>query len=293
MHPYSKELLLSFSGDEYAAFLAAGGRRLRPRHARALELATIRPSMRVLDIGCGRGEVALHLARAGATVNAVDFSPDCLALTAQTLALGQAEERKRARLSGADAVALPFEDAVFDRVLFLDVAEHLLPWQLQCALGEIRRVLRQGGYAVIHTLPNRWALEIGYPLLRLVWPALPSCPRSAYERRVHVNELSLIDLHRALNAAGLEARVWLEGWTAIHAAWSQGCAFPDPVRRRAYPLLRRRAVRAIATLILHTPLRLIFANDLFAIAWPRGAPAPPPLWPRAWCERFITHHVLS
>jgi SAM-dependent methyltransferase len=186
---------------------------------------------------------------------------------------------------------LPFADAVFDRVLFLDVAEHLLPWQLYHALNEIRRVLRPGGYAVIHTLPNRWALQFGYPLLRLVWPGLPHRPRSAYEEQVHVNELSPVDLQRALDAVGLEARVWLEGWTAVHAAWAQGRAFPDPVRSRAYPLLRRWPVRRIAALLLHTPLRLIFANDVFAIAWPRGAPAPPPLWPRAWCERFVTHHA--
>ena len=284
---YRREHLLRMSGDEYAAFVAAGGRWLRPRHARALELAAIQPGMRVLDLGCGRGEVTLHVARRGATVVATDLSPDALQLTAETLSLGPPDVRARASRCRMDAIALPFRDATFNRVLFLDVAEHLPPSALQRALEEIRRVLRPGGYAVIHTLPNRWALACGYPLLRLLWPRLPRVPRSTYERQVHINELTPVGLHRALRRAGLEGRVWLENWTTVHAAWSRGRCFADPVRDSVYPHLRGRWMRTIAAWLIHTPLRLILANDLFAIAWPRGTPMAPRRWPRAWTERGV------
>lgn len=284
---YRREHLLRMSGDEYAAFVAAKGQWLRPRHVRALELAAIRSGMQVLDLGCGRGEVALHVARRGATVVAADFSPAAMELTAETLSLGPENAQRRGHLCRTDAVALPFPNATFDRVLFLDVAEHLPPAALEQALGEIRRVLRPDGYAVIHTLPNRWALAFGYPLLRLLWPKLPRVPRSAYERQVHVNELTPVGLHHALRRAGLEGRVWLENWTTVHAAWSQGRRFADPVRDGAYPHLRAPWVHLIAVGLAHTPLRLVFANDLFAIAWPYGMSPPPRRWPRAWTERGV------
>lgn len=278
---------MAFSGGEYTAFLASNGRQLRPRLARALELACLAPEMRVLDVGCGRGEMALQAARHGALVIAVDFSSDCLQLTSTTLDLGVPAVRARVRLVQADGVALPVADGSLHRVLCLDVVEHLYPWQLRQCLTEIRRVLRPDGYAVIHTLPNRWLLDIAYPVVRRLWSGLPPEPRSAYERQVHVNELDPIQLTRALDRAGLRSRVWLENWTVAHARWGTGRQFPDAVRERSYPLLRRWWVSPVLAALMRTPLRLIFANDIFAVAWPRGCARPARVWPGGWSERAV------
>ncbi|MFQ5595140.1 MAG: methyltransferase domain-containing protein, partial [Anaerolineae bacterium] len=283
---YNRDLLLTFSGEEYADFLAGGGRQLRPRLARSLELARLGPDMHVLDIGCGRGEITLHAARRGATVTAIDFSTDCLELTSRTLALASPAERARVRLVRADATALPVNDSSIHRALFLDVAEHLQPWQLRLALEEIRRILRPDGYAVIHTLPNRWALDIGYQLMRRLFPDLPADPRSDYERQVHVNELDLLGLSGVLDEAGLHSRVWLENWTAAHARWGAGRQFTDPLRDQSYPLLGRRCVGRFLDALMRTPLRLVLANDIFAIAWPPGRRSPAPVWPHGWWERL-------
>ncbi len=282
---YSRELLLAFSGGEYADFLAGGGRQLRPRLTRALELANLSPGMRVVDIGCGRGEITLHAARRGAVVTAVDFSAECLELTSATLALGPPDASARVHLSCADATALPVPDDSVHRVFFLDVAEHLRPWQLRQALAEVRRVLRPDGYTIIHTLPNRWALNFGYPLMRWLWPHLPAEPRSEYEKQVHVNELDPLQLSRALEEAGLHSRVWLENWTMVHARWAEGRRFADELRDRSYPVLRRWWIGPLTAAIMHTPLRLILANDIFALAWPRGGTTPACVWPRGWVEQ--------
>ncbi len=266
---YGRDLLLTFSGEEYADFLAGASRQLRPRLARALELARLLPDTHVLDIGCGRGEITLHAVRRGAVVTAIDFSADCLQLTWNTLALAPPAARARVRLLRADAAALPVDDKSVHRVFFLDVAEHLQPWQLRQALAEIRRVLRPDGWAVIHTLPNRWALNIGYKLMRRLWPGLPPEPRSTYEQQVHVNELDPIRLAAALDEAGLRHRVWLENWTVAHAHWGAGRQFADPLRDQSYPLLRQWWVRPTMRALMHTPLRWVLANDIFAIAWPR------------------------
>jgi len=270
---YSEELLLAFTGGDYAEFLRTRGAGLRPRLRRSLALARLRPGLRVLDLGCGRGEATFHAAARGAHVLAADYSPDCLALTARTLELAPPAVRARVRLVRADATALPLADRSLDRALMLDVVEHLHPWQLAQALREIRRVLKPDGWVLIHTVPNRWALRYGYPLLRLARPSLPANPRTAYERAVHVNEQDILGLRRLLRACGFRARLWLENLTVEQAAWrarfDDGRALgADDVRGGAYPLLRRPLARRVARLALRTPLGLIAANDLYALARP-------------------------
>jgi SAM-dependent methyltransferase len=274
---YRAEVLSAFAGGEHEAFVAAGGRPLRPRLARALALADLRPGLAVVDIGCGRGEAALHCARRGACVTAVDFSPFGLALSRRTANLARPPVRLdlRPRFVAADATGLPLSDASADRVLLLDVVEHLHPWQLGAALAEVRRILRADGYVVIHTLPNRWALAAVYPVLRLWRPGLPMDGRSAYERVVHVNEQDPRRLRRALAAAGLAERVWVEEWTSRHARAGSGRRYPDALRSRGYPVLAHPMVRRLARVAMATPLGPLVGNDLFALAWHPGAASPP------------------
>jgi 2-polyprenyl-3-methyl-5-hydroxy-6-metoxy-1,4-benzoquinol methylase len=264
---YDEETVLSFVGDgQYHDFIASKGDRLPPRMVRALLLMDLRPGMRVLDMGCGRGEIVLHAARRGADVVAIDYSADCLRLTRRTLEVASERDRGRATLQHADATALPFQDEAFERVLMLDIVEHLHDWQISRTLREAHRVLSPEGYLVLHTLPNRWALQYGYPLFRLLSRRLPSTPRSDVERNVHINEQDPLSLKRALNKAGFVFEIWLENLTLDQAAWQDEKRFTD-VRREAYPILRHPLVRTIASLLMRTPLKLIIANDIYAIAW--------------------------
>ncbi len=102
-------------------------------------------SLTVLDLGCGTGRHALWLAAAGAVVTGVDFSEGMLQ-----------EARQK---PGAAAVrflahdlhqTLPFEAAAFDLVVSGLVLEHLR--DLQAFFAEARRVLRDGGRAVISAM---------------------------------------------------------------------------------------------------------------------------------------------
>ena len=272
---YDEETVLSFVGNGgYHDFIASKGDRLPPRMARALLLMNLAPGMRVLDIGCGRGEIVLHAARRGAEVVGVDYSADCLRLTRRTLEVASDRDRTRVTLRQADATALPFGNEVFERVLMLDIVEHLHDWQISRALREAYRVLRPQGYLVLHTLPNRWALQYGYPLFRLLSRRLPSRPRSDVERSVHINEQDLLSLKRALDEAGFAFEIWLENLTLDQATWQDEKRFTD-VRREAYPILRHPLVRAVAALLMHTPLKLIIANDIYAIAWRADGEKPP------------------
>ena len=86
----------------------------------------------VLDVGCGEGELAMHLPE-GAWVG-VDASAEMLARAPQPHHL-------------ADATALPFPDGSFRSVALLYVLYHLPDPGL--ALAEARRVLRSGGLVAV------------------------------------------------------------------------------------------------------------------------------------------------
>jgi ubiquinone/menaquinone biosynthesis C-methylase UbiE len=287
---YDEETVLSFDGaDQYHDFIASKGDRLLPRMASSLLLMNLEPGMRVLDMGCGRGEIVLHAARRGAEVVGIDYSADCLRLTRRTLEVACQRDRGRATLRQADATALPFGAEVFERVLMLDIVEHLHDWQIGRALREAHRVLSPKGYLVLHTLPNRWALQYGYPLFRLLSRRLPSAPRSDVERSVHINEQDLLSLKRALDEAGFAFEIWMENLTLERATWQDEKRFTD-VRREAYPILRNPVVRAIASLLMHTPLKLIIANDIYVIAWRADGEKPSMLrshWRSSWLEKAI------
>jgi SAM-dependent methyltransferase len=127
------------------------------------------PETRVLDVGCGGGRHAFEAYRRGAQVVALDRDEDGLtsvsAMFSAMAAAGEALPGATAETVRADALALPFPDASFDRVVAAEVLEHI-PDDRR-AIAEIVRVLRPGGRVAVSVprwLPERicWALSDAY-----------------------------------------------------------------------------------------------------------------------------------
>lgn len=101
------------------------------------------PGEAVLDVATGTGWTARNAARFGASVTAIDFSPGMIA----------AAEALSAHVSPpivfglADAAALPFADAAFDRVIST-FGVMFAPDQ-RAAAAELARVCRPGGRLVV------------------------------------------------------------------------------------------------------------------------------------------------
>jgi SAM-dependent methyltransferase len=94
---------------------------------------------RVLDIGCGTGNLTIRARRAESAVQITGIDPDPRALEkARKKAPGVTFERGYAQ-------ELPFVDGSFDRVLSSMMLHHLDPEMRRAALGEAYRVLRPGG----------------------------------------------------------------------------------------------------------------------------------------------------
>ena len=113
------------------------------RHRFTLEMleGVIPPGSKVLDVGCGTGDMAARLAERGYEVWGVDI--------AEPMIRYASHRHKSCRFRVGDAESIPFEDDTFDAVVCLGVIEYLA--DDAPALSEIRRVLKPGGSAVVST----------------------------------------------------------------------------------------------------------------------------------------------
>jgi ubiquinone/menaquinone biosynthesis C-methylase UbiE len=111
----------------------------------AIQALRLSPGLLMLDVGCGAGSWHARAAEAGARLVAVDLMHGML----QEARVAGAGLQPGPILVQADAQALPFKDASFDRVLCAGVLYHVP--DCEHALREISRVLRSGGRAVIST----------------------------------------------------------------------------------------------------------------------------------------------
>ncbi len=112
-------------------------------HRPLVDQADVRPGHRVLEIGCGTGNLALLIKRLHPDAEVVGLDPDPKALAR---ARRKAERtRFSVRLEYGFAQELPYPDASFDRVLSAFMFHHLGPHEKEKALREVRRVLKPGG----------------------------------------------------------------------------------------------------------------------------------------------------
>lgn len=100
----------------------------------------LKPGMKVLDVACGTGNLAVPAARLGATVTGVDIAPNLLE---------QARERAAAegldiKFDEGDAEALPYEDASFDAVVTMYGA--MFAPRPELVAAELKRVCKPGGF---------------------------------------------------------------------------------------------------------------------------------------------------
>ncbi|MGH9353853.1 MAG: class I SAM-dependent methyltransferase [Terriglobia bacterium] len=222
--------------DDWARFYndpkpsTLGAQNLVSRMRFALEMLESKapPGAKVLDVGCGAGQLVGELMRRGYEAWGVDVSEAMV---------GYAREHYQIdRFRAADIENLPFPDGTFDAVMCLGVMEYLN--QDEAALREMRRVLKPGGRAVITTpsvtcpfyymdMAYQQVRPVARPLVRWVRhgllgrqvpPAsvLPNVVHRRYYRRRWV---------RLMRSLGLELEDWVchaWGWYSLEWLFNQG-----------------------------------------------------------------------
>jgi ubiquinone/menaquinone biosynthesis C-methylase UbiE len=194
-------------------------RNLMSRQRFALEMleAGAPRASKVLDVGCGPGEMARELSRRGYEVWGVDIAEPMIRYARVHCGSG--------RFLAGDLEHLPFRDNTFDAVVCLGVVEYLDTTER--SLREVWRVIRPGGKALISTASAISPLyHVDRVLISLMAAARPLYHFVKYQLRgrlapVH-QDLSVGFVHRRfypwrwgrlLRSVGLETEEWVcHGW---------------------------------------------------------------------------------
>jgi ubiquinone/menaquinone biosynthesis C-methylase UbiE len=255
---YTEEYFLT-ACEGYDEFVRTEGENLSRRLKAAFALAAVTPGMRVLDVGCGRGEILRHCAKLGADAYGIDYALVAVKMS-HDVVQGTTGAPGKTAVAQADAKVLPFPTGYFDRVLLFDVVEHLHPWELHQALREVFRVLKPDGRLIVHTAPNVWYDRYAYPVVRAFrrlmgqgkhYPANPRAFLVGFNQDVHVNEQSLWSLRQTLARAGFRSHVWLDS----PPQGRQNSRLIDGLRRVVFTV---------------PPFRWFFQREVFAVAQKRG-----------------------
>jgi SAM-dependent methyltransferase len=142
-----------------------------PTAAKLVKFAGVRAGQHVLDVGCGTGVAAITAARAGATVSAIDLTPELLERARANSKIAEVQVDWRE----GDAEQLPYGDGAFDVVL--SQFGHMFAPRPSVALGEMLRVLKPGGTIAFSTWPPD--LFTGR-MFRLVGSYLPPPPPGVF-----------------------------------------------------------------------------------------------------------------
>jgi demethylmenaquinone methyltransferase/2-methoxy-6-polyprenyl-1,4-benzoquinol methylase len=162
---------------------------------RVVNLAQVKTGMRALDVCCGTGDLALALARRGASVTGVDFSEEMLEVARGREEKVQSPESKvqgsrfkvqssesgtqaEGQQSGiqfvcGDAERLPFSDNSFEVVTIGYGLRNLASFEM--GLKEMQRVAKDGGRLIVLDFgkpENRVLRALYFGYLRLFVPLL-------------------------------------------------------------------------------------------------------------------------
>jgi len=224
---YDKKYYLKRAGGLWSFNLIAGSKgKIFPKYYdNFYKLTDIKPGMKILDIGCGRGEFVVFSATQGAYSIGIDYSKDAIdvAKNLAKLCVENLDEKnlsKRISFIQADVKALPFSDKSFDRLVSRSVAEHLFPWEFAQMLCEIKNILKKDGLAFICTNPNIWYKKYALPLVNLIKKKFPILGKVSGEfsdknyqkefTNLHVNEQGPLGIKEALVKSGFKTKVKFE-----------------------------------------------------------------------------------
>ena len=111
-------------------------------HQKLIAQAELDDGHRILEIGCGTGNLTIRAKHTHPSVEVIGCDPDPLALKR---AQRKASDFNGIRFERAYAQRLPYADVEFDRVLSSMMLHHLDDDAKTAAAAEIYRVLRPGG----------------------------------------------------------------------------------------------------------------------------------------------------
>ncbi|MGW5864814.1 class I SAM-dependent methyltransferase [Streptomyces sp. NPDC055239] len=259
------------AGEEEASTLEDAQRDKLELIARKLAL---KPGMRLLDVGCGWGSMAIHAAREhGVTVVGVTLSQEQAAYARKRIAEEGLTDRVEIRVQDYRDV----RDGPYDAISSIGMAEHVGAEQYLEYAHALHALLKPGGRLLNHQIARRpqtdeSTYEVDDFIDAYVFPGGELAPvgstvglleRAGFE----VRDVEAIREHYALT---------LRRWVAnLEARWKEGQRLTSPGRARIWRLYM--AASALAFERNH-----IGVNQVLAVKTPEVGTSGMPLRARDW-----------
>jgi cyclopropane-fatty-acyl-phospholipid synthase len=182
-----------YPGQDLAAAQLA-----KKRHI-AAKLRLDRPGLKVLDIGCGWGGMALYLAaETGAEVLGITLSEEQLKLARQRAVDAGLTDRVRFELCDYREL-----DQQFDRIVSVGMFEHVGVPQYPVFFNKLRHLLHRDGLALLHSIgrsdgpgtTNAWIRKYIFP--GGYSPAVSEVLSVVEKSRLFVTDIEILRLHYA------------------------------------------------------------------------------------------------
>jgi ubiquinone/menaquinone biosynthesis C-methylase UbiE len=166
----------SWSGASYERIAET----FAPIHDRVVAALAIEPGVRVLDVACGIGGVALRAASAGAEVAGIDITADQLAKAREAANA----EGLAIRFDEGDCQELPYADAEFDAVA--SVFGAIFAPDHERTAAELTRVCRKGGRLAL----TAWQMDAWWDINRRAGrPVTYESHSPEWAKEEHLHEL--------------------------------------------------------------------------------------------------------
>lgn len=199
------------------------GKKVHPNTAKFLSMINFKSGIKLLDVGCGRGDLVIEAARRGAEATGIDYSRDAVVIAKSMLDKQEQKIQKKVKFYRMDFKKLKFPTNYFDVITSYDVFEHLYKEELEIAMGEVSRVLKPGGILIVHTETNKIYLDFthrvwAYPLDSMLivinklitgkeYPGLQRDPRNDLHKAQHVNEPTHFYLKRLFKSHNFKGKI--------------------------------------------------------------------------------------
>jgi cyclopropane-fatty-acyl-phospholipid synthase len=159
----------------------------------------LKPGMRVLDIGCGWGGMALYLAKV------CDVEVVGVTLSTEQLAFAREEAKRRGLDHRVTFELIDYREVKgpFDRIVSVGMFEHVGVAQFDAYFGKIKQLLKDDGLALVHSIGRKGGPgQTGAWVRRYIFPggyspALSETLQSIERSGLWVTDIEILRLHYA------------------------------------------------------------------------------------------------
>lgn len=231
---------------------------LSPLKKIEISLLDIRKNDKILDIGCGRGDIPNFLSHRNFNIWAIDYSADAVEITKKRVSDSYRKQiflhdaRKQLRLK-----------IKFNKIIIGDVIEHMTFKDALKVINNAYSELDDRGVLVIHTAPNVWFKKYIYPIIRIAFSVIKfENVRHRLDENIkntheyHINEYSYLTLLKLMKRTKFKNfKVWINR---------------DAVRESSSnylnPIKKSKVFKLYIRFINSSPLIYFFGNDLLVMA---------------------------